>query len=110
MRAEAIANYKGQPNYAFMKDQIVKSSTSEVADTWLTLNAGKAWTSPMAKKLISGLSEEGYVGFTDNVDSAGMSKHAVVLINNAMVKTTGSALSDTDIKAAATILTKFGSG
>lgn len=108
MRSEIIASYKGQPNFNFMREKFSKASNEEVAERWLNIQMGKSWTSPVSKQFLDSLKKSGYSGITDNVDTFGGSQHAVVLINDSVLKLTGRRMTDLDIKAAQKLLGKLG--
>lgn len=108
MRSELISVYKNQADFEFIRDKYARASDSEVIDRWLDLKSGGSWTSDVSKKFLSELRDQGYAGLTDQADSAGLSKHAVVLINDSLLKTVGGKMTSADVKAAEKILDKLG--
>lgn len=108
LRSEVIGSYRHQYNYDFMKEKFKNASTSELAQTWVNLHSGKSWDSPVAKEFIAALKKAGYSGFTDTNDTFGeLAGHAVVLINDSLVKTTGQLMSATERAAALKMLNNF---
>lgn len=106
LRGEIISAYKGQSSYNIMKEEFKNASTQEVVKRWIDLNSGGSWNSPMAKQVRDTLKKSGYSAFTDSIDSRGLAGHAVVLINDEALKTTGSILTNVEKEAAKKLLTK----
>lgn len=107
MRSEIIAAYKGQSDFNLMREKFAKASDAEVAKRWLDIQLGDSWSSPVSQKFTDSLKKSGYAGLTDQNDSYGGSRHAVVLINDAVVKLTGRPMSVLDVKAAQKVLNKL---
>lgn len=70
-------------------------------------NAGGAWNDSASKVLLNELSKQGYGGFTDIIDTDVLAKHAVVLINNDMFKTSGTLLTQKEREAASLAMQKL---
>lgn len=81
------------------KDRISGLNNKDLMDYWLDVKRGGSWESKASSSFFDYLSRNGYSGITDEVDT-GRSKHAVVMINDAITKVTGSELTKFDKEAA----------
>lgn len=77
-----------------------KISTRDLVDSWLETSHGGAWNSPAAKPFLDYVGKNGYVAITDRVDTGLTAKHATVVVNNGLVKTTSSLLTERDRRVA----------
>lgn len=86
---------------ADLKDQyspkaIRKADAEALAKLAFLSRVGGSWQDPASKVLLDELGKKGFSGMVDAMDSADHVKEAVILFNDSIFKTTGSALTDAE--------------
>lgn len=98
------------PDVFALTKTYTEATPEEIVNHIIGSGNGGSWTGAAESRLVSALKKLGYAGFTDNIDTSWLADHAVVLINNEVVKTSSSPLTSIERDAAKKLITKLAVG